>query len=123
MGEAEIYKHAKKLEDKLDKLLEIWAPEFVGDPMIDISSMKNVKRPGSPLGGKKDKKRKKKKGSDDETFLSDSDDEVTEVERERQQYLAALHASMKGGDNDPDDGDFDPSEESRGKKRGRRGRR
>ena len=53
-------------------------------------------RPGSPLGSKKAKKRgRKKKGSDDETFLSDSDDEVTEVERERQQYLAALHASMK----------------------------
>ena len=53
--ESEIYKHAKKLEDKLDKLLQVWSifgiynsliiynfllqvwsPEFVGDPLIDF---------------------------------------------------------------------------------------
>jgi len=117
--ESEIYKHARKLEDKLDKLLETWAPEFVGDPLMDLPSSKGNKRPGSPSSqNKKGRKKKKRADSDDD----DSDSEVvSEQERERREYLAALHASTKGGDNDPDDDDFDPMEESRSS-RGKRGR-
>ena len=36
-------------------------------------------------------------------------------------YLNNTHYNMKGGDNDPDDDDFDPMEESRSS-RGKRGR-
>merc|ERR1719323_2893487 len=121
--ESEIYKHARKLEGKLDQLLQIWAPEFVGDPLIDLATLqKAAKRPGSPSGSKKDRKRRKRKMSGDEDDDGDEGSEVmTEQEREKQQYLAALHASMKQG-GDPGDEDFDPSEEKKGK-RGRRSKR
>jgi len=140
--ESEIYRHAKKLEEKLDQLLQMWLPEFAFDPLTDLvdKSRKPTKRPPSPqpgpskkkrsndsavdfLGKSKDKKKKKKKKrkkySDDNRSESDSDD-ISEGERERQDYLAALQMSLQGGeeDNDPRDGDFMPDEEDQGKGKG-----
>ena len=34
--ESEIYRHAKKLEEKLDQLLQMWLPEFAFDPLTDV---------------------------------------------------------------------------------------
>merc|ERR1712013_325743 len=99
--ESEIYRHAKKLEEKLDQLLQMWLPEFAFDPLTDLVDKvkKSTKRPPSPqpgpskkkrsndmgvdfLGKSKDKKKKKKKRkrkhSDDNRSESDSDD-ISEV--------------------------------------------
>ena len=46
--ESEIYKHTKKFEDKLYKLLQVWSPDFVDDPLIGFP-LKKGKRPGFPL--------------------------------------------------------------------------
>merc|ERR1712045_165421 len=141
--ESEIYRHAKKLEEKLDQLLQMWLPEFAFDPLTDLVDKvkKSTKRPPSPqpgpskkkrsndigvdfLGKTKDKKKKKKKRkrkhSDDNRSESDSDD-ISEGERERQDYLAALQMSLQGGeeDNDPRDGDFMPDEDDMGKGKGK----
>jgi len=141
--ESEIYRHAKKLEEKLDQLLQMWLPEFAFDPLTDLVDKvkKSTKRAPSPqpgpskkkrsndsavdfLGKSKDKKKKKKKRkrkhSDDNRSESDSDD-ISEGERERQDYLAALQMSLQGGeeDNDPRDGDFMPDEGDQGKGKGK----
>ena len=44
--ESEIYRHAKKLEEKLDQLLQMWLPEFAFDPLTDVAdtSSKSNKR-------------------------------------------------------------------------------
>ena len=57
-------------------------------------------RPGSPSSlGKKGRKKKRRTDSDDD----DSDSEViSEQERERREYLAALHASTKVHGTDKD---------------------
>jgi len=141
--ESEIYRHAKKLEEKLDQLLQMWLPEFAFDPLTDLVDKvkKSTKRPTSPqpgpskkkrsndtgvdfMGKSKDKKKKKKKRkrkhSDDNRSESDSDD-ISEGERERQDYLAALQMSLQGGedDNDPRDGDFMPEDGDLGKGKGK----
>ena len=38
--DSQIYKFAKKLEERLDQLLQVWAPEFFQNPLIDIPKMK-----------------------------------------------------------------------------------
>merc|ERR1712113_855009 len=59
--ESEIYRHAKKLEEKLDQLLQMWLPEFAFDPLTDVvdTGSKSNKRSGSPQAGPS----KKKKGA------------------------------------------------------------
>ena len=42
--ESEIYRHAKKLEEKLDQLLQMWLPEFAFDPLTDVVDTSKSKR-------------------------------------------------------------------------------
>ena len=130
--DTEIYKHAKKMEEKLDALLEVWVPQFAHDALFNVGTA-IPKRSTSPKAGPSKKKRpapeepekkkrgrkKKKKDSDFETSDSD-DDDLSEGERERQQYLAVLKASIQ--DHDPTDVDFVPEEDDspgKGKGKGR----
>jgi len=53
--DSEIYKHAKKMEEKLDALLEVWVPEFARDPLFNVGVA--TKRPASPKAGPSKKKR------------------------------------------------------------------
>ncbi|XP_023324216.1 ankyrin repeat, bromo and BTB domain-containing protein DDB_G0293800 isoform X2 [Eurytemora carolleeae] len=89
--DTEIYKHAKKMEEKLDALLEVWVPEFANDPLINVGTKRpgspragpsKKKRPGSAAGAEQEKKkrgRKKKKPDSDFDDASDSDDGISEV--------------------------------------------
>merc|ERR1719167_649267 len=52
--ESEIYKQAKKMEESLDALLELWVPEFANDPLINVGT----KRPAPPKPGPSSKKKK-----------------------------------------------------------------
>merc|ERR1711971_296799 len=100
--ESEIYRHAKKLEEKLDQLLQMWLPEFAFDPLTDVvdKPRPSQKRSGSPqpgpskkrrvdqggdfAGKSKDKKKKKKKKkkhsrkdeSEDSSDMQDADSDV-----------------------------------------------
>jgi len=136
--DSEIYKHAKKMEEKLDALLEVWVPEFARDPLFNVGVA--TKRPASPKAGpskkkratavdevpeKKKRGRKKKRRNSDFESSDSGDSDMSEGERERQQYLAAMSASIQ--DHDPTDVDFVPDEDdmpSKGKGKGRgKGRR
>merc|ERR1712037_757771 len=91
LKESEIYKHAKKLEEKLDQLLQVWAPEFYQNPLIDVPN--KGKRPAASDSQQEKKKRRRRRSGAE----SDSDSEtLTEQERENREYLAALHQSMDG---------------------------
>merc|ERR1711915_268294 len=107
--DTEIYKHAKRMEEKLDQLLEIWVPEFAGDPLINVGT----KRPASPKPGPSAKKKKK-----DSDFESSDSEDMSEGERERQQYLAVVQQSIE--DQDPSDVDFVPDGMGKGKGKGKR---
>jgi len=88
--ESEIYRHAKKLEEKLDQLLQMWLPEFAFDPLTDVvdTGSKSNKRSGSPQagpskkkkGGEGKRKRKKKKKYMDSDDQSNSDSDASGVE-------------------------------------------
>jgi len=85
--ESEIYRHAKKLEEKLDQLLQMWLPEFAFDPLTDVvdTNSKSSKRSASPQAGtskkkkgndgKRKRKKKKKYMDSDDQSISDSDDQ------------------------------------------------
>jgi len=85
--ESEIYRHAKKLEEKLDQLLQMWLPEFAFDPLTDVvdTNSKSSKRSASPTAGsskkkkgndgKRKRKKKKKYMDSDDQSNSDSDDQ------------------------------------------------
>merc|ERR1712083_454411 len=64
--ESEIYRHAKKLEEKLDQLLQMWLPEFAFDPLTDVvdNTSKSNKRSASPQAGSSKKKRNNDIGVD-----------------------------------------------------------
>jgi hypothetical protein len=89
--ESEIYRHAKKLEEKLDQLLQMWLPEFAFDPLTDVAdtSSKSNKRSASPQGagpskkkkgGEGKRKRRKKKKYMDSDDQSNSDSDASGVE-------------------------------------------
>ena len=128
--ESEIYRHAKSMEDKLDSLLQIWAPEFAYNPLLDVSEAQEnqVKRkrtnsPGEGSAVRKGKKSKKQYYSGDSE--NGGSDIISEGEREENEYMQALQRSLE--DQDPNDSDFDPhpaSGKGRGRGRGRpRGRK
>jgi len=86
--ESEIYRHAKKLEEKLDQLLQMWLPEFAFDPLTDVVDTSKSKRSASPQAGPSKKrkgndgkrKRKKKKKYMDSDDPSNSDSDASAVE-------------------------------------------
>lgn len=114
--DSQIYKYAKKLEERLDQLLQVWAPEFFQNPLIDIPKMKGKRSAGDSQQGADNKRRRRQRSAEGSDSSSDL---VTEQEREDRDYQAAIAQSMA-------DGDFDISLEvkTRGKGRGRgRGRK
>lgn len=86
--ESEIYRHAKKLEEKLDQLLQMWLPEFAFDPLTDVvdNTPKSNKRSASPSAGtskkkrNSDGKRKKKKRKKYDSDESDVESDASAVE-------------------------------------------
>eukprot|EP00092_Neocalanus_flemingeri_P008917 GFUD01009592.1.p1 GENE.GFUD01009592.1~~GFUD01009592.1.p1 ORF type:complete len:1808 (+),score=537.57 GFUD01009592.1:62-5485(+) len=94
--ESEIYRHAKKLEEKLDQLLQMWLPEFAFDPLTDLvdKSRKTTKSlqstpksagptPPSPQPGPSKKKRSNDTGVD---FLGKSKDKKKKKKKKRKKY-------------------------------------